>query len=117
MNYWGVLKKIFRFGTRGKQFSLGNESWERPGPEQPQPEPLFKDLAKNRSLLEEVFNLPTNQDIVIRDFLIPSLDRKAFIIYIDGLADRNTQSFAILQPLMVLTPNEVENIKEPIVLA
>lgn len=117
MDFWSVLKKIFRFGTRGKQFTLGNESWERPGSEQPKPEPLFKDLAKNRNLLEEIFNLPTNQDIVVRDFLIPSLDRKAFIIYIDGLSDRNTQSFAILQPLMVLRPNEVENVKEPIVLA
>ena len=117
MKFWSVLKKIFHFGIRGKQFSLGNESWERPGSEQSKQEPLFKDLAKNRGLLEEIFDLPTNQDIIVRDFLIPSLDRKALIIYVDGLADRNTQSFAILQPLMVLSPGEAENVKEPIILA
>lgn len=117
MNFWSGLKKIFRFRARGRQFSLGNESWERPRPNQPKPEPLFKDLAKNRQLLEKIFELPANQDIVVRDFLIPSLDRKALIIYIDGLSDRNTQSFAILQPLMILGPDEANGGKDPITIA
>ncbi len=114
MNFWSGLKKVFRFGVREKQFSLGNDSWKRPEPEKPKPEPLFKDLEKNQSLLEKIFELPANKDIVVRDFLIPSLDRKALIIYIDGLTDRNTQNFAVLQPLMLLGPEEAVNGKDPI---
>ncbi len=119
MNFWSGLKKIFRLGSRGKQFSLGNESWERPESEQPkpEPEPLFNDLAKNLCLLEKIFYLPTNKDIVVRDFLIPSLDRKALIIYIDGLTDSKTQNFAILQPLMVLNPDEAGNGRDSISIA
>ncbi len=117
MNFWSGLKKIFRFGTKEKQFSLGNESWKRPEPNKPKPEPLFKDLAKNRQLIEDIFELPANQDIVIRDFLIPSLNQKALIIYIDGLSDRNTQSFSILQPLMLLGPDEANGGKDPIAIA
>ncbi len=117
MNFWRGLKKIFRFGARGKQFSIGTESWERPELKKPQPESFFKDLEKNQKLLEKIFDLPTNQDIVVRDFLIPSLDRKALIIYIDGLTDRDTQNFAVLQPLMVLGPNEAVNGKDPIIIA
>ena len=117
MNFWSGLKKMFRFGARGRQFSLGNESWERPGTNQPKPEPLYKDLAKNQELLEKIFELPANQDIVVRDFLVPSLNRKALIIYIDGLSDRITQSFAVLQPLMVLGPVEANGGKDPIAIA
>lgn len=117
MNFWNGLKKVFRFGARGKQFSLGNEAWERPKADKPKPEPLFKDLEANQRLLEKIFELPTNQDVVIRDFSIPSLKQKALLIYIDGLSDRNTQSFAILQPLMVLGPEEAVNGKDPIGIA
>jgi spore germination protein KA len=117
MNFWSGLRKIFRFGARGRQFSLENESWERPEPIKPKPEPLYKDLVKNQQLLEKIFELPANQDIVVRDFLIPSLQRKALLIYIDGLSDRNTQSFAVLQPLMVLGPVEANGGKDPIAIA
>lgn len=117
MNFWSGLKKLFRFGARGRQFSLGNESWDRPEPNKPKPEPLCKDLGKNQQLLEKVFELPANQDIVVRDFLIPSLNKKALIIYIDGLSDRNTQSFAVLQPLMVLASDETDGGKDPIAIA
>lgn len=117
MNFWNGLKKVFQFGARGRQFSLGNKSWNRPKPKKPKPEPLFRDLEANQRLLEKIFELPTNQDVVIRDFSIPSLKQKALLIYIDGLSDRNTQSFAILQPLMILGPDEAVNGKDPVTLA
>jgi spore germination protein KA len=97
------FKKIFHFGTPSDQFSLGDHSWKRPDtPEQPSGEKL-----------ENIFELPINQDIVIRDFTIPSLKLTAFIIYIDGLTDRYSQCFAVLQPLMILT-DEDHRTKEPI---
>lgn len=117
MNFWSGLKNVFRIRPRGKQFSLGNKSWERPEPEQPKEPLLAASLEKNRRLLETEFELPVNQDIIIRDFRIPSLNRKALLIYIDGLSDRNTQNFAVLQPLMLLGPDEASNGKDPIDIA
>ncbi len=117
MKPWGLLKKIFKFGSKENQFSLGDQSWERPPLEKDtSDEELSKSLSINKARLEEIFVLPTNKDIVIRDFYIPVLDKEALIIYIDGLTDRNTQNFAILQPLMVLSHSEVSQ-KDPITIA
>jgi spore germination protein KA len=103
-----ILKKIFNFGKTRRQFSLGNHSWKRPElPEDETSEKLTKILAKNRSRLEEIFELPGNMDIVIRHFHIPAVKKDALIIYIDGLTDRNTQNFAVLQPLMILDQEPV----------
>jgi spore germination protein KA len=102
------IKKILHFGRPTKQFSLGDQSWCRPDlPEEPPGEKLDRSLAKNRARLETIFTIPVNQDIVIRDFKVPSLGLEAFIIYIDGLTDRYSQSFAILQPLMVLNSDDL----------
>lgn len=107
------IRKLFNFG-KNRQFSLGDQSWERPEPPQPpQGDQLDRNLAKNRAQLEALFELPDNKDVVIRDFTIPNLNLDAFIIYIDGLSDRYSQSFAILQPLMLLSPAEL-NSKNPL---
>ncbi len=104
MKLASLFKKIFRFGPADPQFSLGDQSFRRPSPE---PEPpaakLTDDLDQNRDRLEAIFELPANQDIVFRDFRIPGLDLRALLIYIDGLTDRNTQNFAVLQPLMIFS--------------
>lgn len=102
----GFLKRLFKLGSR-KHFSLTDDSVKRPKIEPEQPgEELSKNIKKNRACLEELFHLPLNKDIVIREFRIESLKKDAFIIYIDGLSDRNTQNFAILQPLMILSKSE-----------
>ena len=97
-----LFKKIFRFGKTDRQFSLGDHSWSRPSFSKEPGESLDKMLAKNRSRLEEIFVFPTNKDIIIREFRIPSVNKTALIIYIDGLVDRITINFTILQPLMIL---------------
>lgn len=117
MKFGSILKNIFRFGANKEQFSLGDESFKRPKIKKEQSEEeLTGNLRENRSRLEDIFGLPTNKDIVIRDFKITSLNKDALIIYIDGLTDRNTQNFAILQPLMVLSTSEIKN-SEPILTA
>lgn len=109
-----LLKKIFKFGVKDPQFSLGAKSFHRPPLEkEKEGELLSKELAKNQARFNEIFELPANKDIIIRDFRIPSLNLDALIIYIDGLTDRNTQNFAILQPLMLLHPQEVTT-REPV---
>lgn len=104
-----LLKRIFRFGTTEPQFSLRNSSWKRPSPKDEPGESLSKSLAKNRSRLEEIFELPANKDIIVREFQIPAIKKAALIIYIDGLTDRNTQNFAILQPLMIFDNQPVSS--------
>jgi spore germination protein KA len=114
MKAWNFIRRIFKFGTQDNQFSIDNQSFKRPPFEGSQSkQELSKNLKENRRLLEEIFDIPTNMDFVLRDFKIPSLNLDAFIIYIDGLTDRNTQNFAILQPLMLLGPVELP-VKEPV---
>jgi len=104
MKFGNFFKIIFRLNGAKEQFSLGNRSFRRPEPEPPKEGPeLDHKLAKNRTRLEAIFELPLNKDLVLRDFYIAGLDKAALLIYIDGLSDRNTQSFAILQPLMLLS--------------
>jgi spore germination protein KA len=104
MKLGSLFKKIFRFGPADPQFSLGDRSFRRPDPEpDPAAEQLTDDLDRNRDRLETIFELPDNKDIVLRDFLVPGLDLRALLIYIDGLTDRNTQNFAVLQPLMIFS--------------
>ena len=112
MKIWKTVKKLFHIGSDESQFSLGDKSWHRPEIKpDPDREKLSADLAKNRKRLESVFELPANMDVVIRDFQIPLLQKEALIIYIDGLTDRNTQNFAVLEPLMVL--NTPQNVSAP----
>lgn len=108
-----TIKKLFHIGSGEPQFSLGDKSWRRPDLKSDSAqEKLGSDLARNRKRLESVFELPTNKDIVIRDFQIPVLQKDALIIYIDGLTDRNTQNFAVLEPLMILNAIQTAHYQE-----
>lgn len=69
------------------------------------PEDLYvsMDLETNREYLNKIYALSKNKDIIIRDFYIatkPPL--KAFLIFIDGLTDKNIINNDILKSLMVL---------------
>jgi len=110
MKFRQIMKHIFSLGERDTRFSLGERSKQYPkSKEKENTEKLQKNLAKNKSNLEEIFGLPDNKDIVIREFKITALNKNALIIYIDGLTDRNTQNFAILQPLMLLASEKIEH--------
>jgi spore germination protein KA len=91
MKFWDLVRKIFKFGAKENQFSFSgarNGSFKRP--------PLHDEKSEAEKVLSK-----------------NGLNLNAFIIYIDGMADRNTQNFAVLQPLMVLTPGEIST-KNPI---
>ncbi|MDT3705150.1 MAG: spore germination protein [Thermincola sp.] len=64
---------------------------------------ISKSLELNLNNLKEVFHLPKNKDVVIREFSVP-LDglTKAAIVYIDGAADTRIIDSFVLQPLMLL---------------
>jgi spore germination protein KA len=61
-----------------------------------------KKLNKNLKTIKTELNFPTNQDVVIREFKIMQ-QYDAFIVYMDGMADKTTINDYILRQLM--TPN------------
>ncbi len=76
----------------------------RPSKVQPEQVPVSKDLGQNLRIISDLFHLPKNKDVVIREFLVPLLcPVKAAIIYIDGAADTKLVDGFVLQPLMLLS--------------
>jgi spore germination protein KA len=62
------------------------------------------DLSVNRDYVEKTFGLPTNADIIIRDFTIATNPvTKAFVVYLEGLSDKTVINDTILKSLMQLT--------------
>lgn len=100
----GFLRKLFWFTSQKDHFSLKDgPAQKRESPAPVARETLTRQLEKNRSTIAQTFGLPDNKDLVIRDFIIKGLEKAAALIYIEGLCDRHTQNFAVLQPLMVLS--------------
>lgn len=60
---------------------------------------VSSDLQLNVQYLQQSFNYPDNKDIIIRQFVIAE-KYKAFIVYLDGMADRITINQSILKPLL-----------------
>lgn len=105
----GFLRKLFWFTSNKNQFTL-DETQDLKGetPALDSRESLTRKLAQNRSIIAQVFGMPDNKDLVIRDFVIKGIEKAAALIYLEGLADRNTQNFAVLQPLMVFSAADPE---------
>lgn len=104
------INKFFKPNSKQKQPSDKNQVKAKTDDQDNQPaeNSLHAALKTNRALLEDLFDLPTNKDIVIRDFTITNLHRQALIVYIDGLTNSDTQNFAVLQPLMLLYETEID---------
>lgn len=63
--------------------------------------PITTSLEENRKIIETLYHVPLNKDIVIREIDIASDPPvKAMAIFIDGLIDSRTLNLAVLQPLM-----------------
>ncbi|OPX90457.1 MAG: Spore germination protein B1 [Pelotomaculum sp. PtaB.Bin104] len=80
---------------------------ENSGAEENQPEPASNNLsvsaslAENRELINKLYGLPENKDIVIRDIVLgTSPVIEGFIVFIDGLVDKSIQNL-LLQALML----------------
>lgn len=68
---------------------------------------ISTDYDQNIKFIKESFNYKNNKDIVIREFSV-SDKYKAFIVYIDGMADRTTINDFILRPLLRKNENKSE---------
>lgn len=60
---------------------------------------ISADLQTNRKIISQRFNIPKNQDFVIREFKVGrQLD--AFIVYIDGMVDKQVLNLSLFPQLM-----------------
>jgi len=78
---------------------------------------VSRDIKENKSYIERVFSLPDNGDIVRRDFVLTTGDKKteAFLMYAEGLSNVVSINDFILKPLMLLKTddkNEGESLKK-----
>lgn len=91
----------------GSGSAQAGESSQSPGQAKGQQPPedslsVSASLAKNRETIRELYGLPDNKDIIIRDMIIgtnPVID--GFIVFTDGLVDKSVQDL-LLQSLMLL---------------
>jgi len=82
--------------------------------EQKKPEPsdeISGDIDVSLEYMKKKYSIPVNCDIILREFLIRYKDEliRAFIIFFDGMTDRNVINDFILKPLMVSSIMEVHN--------
>jgi len=60
-------------------------------------------LEENQQIIEGIYNLPLNKDVVIRKLIIPNQPAvKAMLIFMDGLADKKIVNMTVLKPLMMM---------------
>ncbi|MEW6033119.1 MAG: spore germination protein [Bacillota bacterium] len=81
---------------------------ERQGPRmRPDPamgRPIPRDIRETLESLAGVFHVPENKDVVFRKFTIQSTPRaRAFVAYIEGIADSNRVEQEVIFPLMELS--------------
>ena len=64
---------------------------------------IYSNIDVNLEYINSRFNTLINSDIIIREFTInvKAKEFKAFIIYIDGMVDKNSINDFILKPLMM----------------
>lgn len=61
-------------------------------------------LAINKQRVEGLFHLPLNKDVVIREFVLGNEPQvNAFLVFVEGMADKQVINNFILQPLMLLS--------------
>lgn len=107
---WEALRRLWtgidpRPEGRPREFSLGGRPAPDSAPAHPEAEKkpdISADLQENLKRLRAKMDADHNSDLVFRPFRLAfRAPREAFLFYIDGLADRTTESRDILQPLML----------------
>ena len=67
-------------------------------------------LSENLAYIKKVYRIPTNGDIILREFAVTVKDRTipAFFVAIDGMVDRKVIDDNILEPLMLLSNLDIK---------
>lgn len=70
---------------------------------------ISSELKANLESVKQEFNMPKNADIIIREFTV-GLNVKAFIVFVDGMADKTVINDFILRQMM--NPENFKNYKD-----
>lgn len=86
--------------------------------EKPKPPPagVYEDIEENMAYIRNRFSIPLNNDFVIRKIKMKN-DRKAFLVFIDGMVDTEAVNLAIiktLQEIPYFVDNEIYRYEEEI---
>jgi spore germination protein KA len=100
----GVLSKL----TGSKSDKTNKEEEDK---EKSEKSDISIKLSENLDFIKRKYNVPSNGDIVIREFNIIVRDKAipAFMVFIDGMVDRKVVNSDILQPLMMLSSLEIKS--------
>ena len=101
-----VLKTIFRFTPppRENTFTPKEQHYNvdydiRADVPQEAPQPISTDMDKNLSYIRHRFSIPQNNDFIIRTILMKN-NRRAFLLFIDGMTDTDNINSAIIKTLL-----------------
>lgn len=80
------------------------------------PKEIFSNIDDNLNTMKSIYNTLINSDIVIREFSCHIAKRKyrAFIMYVDGMADSQLINDFLLKPLMQINNNVSFNKNMPL---
>jgi len=97
-----------------KQDKIEKEIEEKKAEIEKEPDPsdrINSDIDINLEHMKEVYSIPLNSDIVLREFDINFKGRRvrAFILFFDGMTDREIINNYILKPLMVSSEMEIRD--------
>lgn len=71
---------------------------------------ISRSIEENIAFINNSFNTKTNKDIIIRKFIIAG-KHKAFLVFLDGMVDKNIINSSILKPLLNSNKFKSENNK------
>lgn len=76
-----------------------------------EPPPISRMLQNNLDYIKERFSVPTNSDVMIREFnvIVGKKAIPAFMVYYDGMVDRIVVDTDILMPLMLLSNLDIKS--------
>lgn len=82
---------------------LDNEWQELVSQRNPLDKKISTSLTENEQSIAELYFLPNNKDVIVRNFTIPIVPPvKAMLVYMEGMIDKKILNLTILQPLMLL---------------
>lgn len=101
-----ILKKMFSFTEKSDDFVLKqNEKYTeydvRSEKKIEEKVYVYKDIEENLAYMEKRFTYPINNDVVIRKISMKE-DRRAFLVFIDGMVEMENIDLAVINTLLKL---------------
>jgi spore germination protein KA len=107
-----LLKKTQGQASREEKSERGQEKdkEKKENPQKEEKSEITPELVRNLDFMKKKYFIPSNGDVMIREFKITFKDKviDAFMIFIDGMTDRKVINDNILAPLMVFSNMDIK---------